>query len=152
MPQHSEQDLHTMSNILQKIELFQGLNEQEITEVVKIITMDYFPENHLLFREGEFGDKMYIIKSGIVRLFHQGDSPSFDKEVAMLGDNDFFGEMALISDTPRNATAKVVEAIQVFVLTKADLMKLISENPTIAAKISSEFLDRLKQNLRDQNS
>jgi CRP-like cAMP-binding protein len=95
---------------------------------------------------------MYIIKTGIVRIFHQGDTPSFDKEVAMLSDNDFFGEMALISETPRNATAKVVEPVQVFVLSKEDLLKLISENPSIAAKISSEFLDRLKRNLREQNS
>jgi len=152
MTHQSEQDLHTMVNILQKIDLFKGLNEEENKEVIKKINLEYYPENHLLFSEGEFGNKMYIIKTGIVRIFHQGDGPSFDKEIAMLGDNDFFGEMALIGDAIRNATAKVVEAIQVFVLSKEDLIKLVSENPSIAAKISTEFLDRFKSNMRGENS
>jgi CRP-like cAMP-binding protein len=148
MPQQNEQDLQTITRILQNIPLFAELNSDENKEVIKKITMDYFPENHILFKEGDAGDKMYIIKTGIVRIFLAGDTPSFDKEVAMLGDNDFFGEMALISDTNRNATAKVVEASQLFILSKEDMLKLISENPSIAAKISNEFLKRLKADMR----
>lgn len=149
MPQQNEQDLQTIANILRKIPLFAELNDDESKEVIKKITMDYFPENNILFKEGDAGDKMYIIKNGIVRIFHAGDTPSFDKEVAMLGDNDFFGEMALITDGARNATAKVVEASQLFILSKEDMLKLISENPAIAAKISNEFLKRLKANMRE---
>lgn len=148
MQQQNEQDLQIIANILQKIPLFTELNPDESKEVIKKITMDYFPENHILFKEGDAGDKMYIIKSGIVRIFHAGATPSFDKEVAMLGDNDFFGEMALISETTRNATATVVEAAQLFILSKEDMLKLIAENPSIAAKISNEFLKRLKENMR----
>lgn len=151
MSQQNEQDLQTVAAILQKIPLFAELNTEEHKEVIKKISMDYFPENHFIFKEGELGDKMYIIKTGIVRIFHTGETASFDKEVAMLGDNDFFGEMALISEIPRNATAQVVEAAQVFILSKEDLLKLISENPSIAAKISQEFLSRLKANLRETN-
>lgn len=149
MSQQNEQDLQTIANILRKIPLFAELNDDENKAVISKITMDYFPENHLLFKEGDSGDKMYVIKNGIVRIFHEGVSASFDKEVAMLGDNDFFGEMSLISDTPRNATAKVVEASQLFILSKAAMLELISENPSIAAKISNEFLRRLKSNMRE---
>lgn len=151
MPQQNEQDLQTIANILKKIPLFAELNEVESQEVIKKITMDYFPENYFIFKEGDVGDKMYIIKTGIVRIFHAGETASFDKQVAMLGDNDFFGEMALIAEQPRNATAQVVEAAQVFLLSKADLLLLISENPSIAAKISNEFLSRLKANMREAN-
>ncbi len=148
MSQQNEQDLQTIANILQKIPLFAELNTEESREVIKKITMDYLPENHLLFTEGDAGDKMYIIKTGKVRIYHVGETASFDQEIALLGDNDFFGEMALISDTPRNATAKVLEAAQLFILSKEDMLKLISENPSIAAKISNEFMKRLKANMR----
>jgi len=148
MTQQNEQDLQIITNILKKIPLFAELNADENKEVIKKITMDYVPENTILFKEGDVGDKMYVIQKGIVRIFHEGETASFDKEVAMLGDNDFFGEMALFSEVPRNATAKVVEASQLFILSKEDMHKLISENPSIAAKLSGEFLKRLKENMR----
>ncbi len=142
------QDISTISNILKKIPLFENLDPTMHQEVIKHITMEYFPQNYAIFKEGDVGNDMYIIKTGLVKIYHQGKTPEEDLDIAVLGDNDFFGEMALISDYPRNATAMVVEPAQVFKLNKQDLIKLITENPDIAAKISNEYLSRLKVNIR----
>lgn len=71
-------------------------------------------------------------------------------EVANLSDNDFFGEMAILSEKPRNATAKTMEDCEVFVLKKEDFIKLVASNPNMASRISSEFLKRMKINLKSE--
>ena len=149
MPNQNEQDLHIIANLLKTIPLFETLDEHMHAEIIKHINLEYYPENFVLFKEGDLGDKMYIIKTGIVRIFHAGETASFDKELAMLGDNDFFGEMALISEVPRNATARTVEPTQVFIIKKEDFLNLISQNPEVAERISKEFLERIKTNARN---
>ena len=152
MTNQNEQDLHIVANLLKTIPLFETLDEQMQSEIIKHTTLEYFPENYVIFKEGDPGDKMFIIKTGIVRIFHAGETASFDKELAMLGDNDFFGEMALISEAPRNATARTVEPTQVFQIKKDDFINLISTNPAVAEKISKEFLDRVQINTREKNA
>lgn len=144
----SNDDVTLILGILKKIPLMQELNEQDHREVIKHITLELFPAEHVIFSETDAGDSFYIIKSGMVRIFHPASSSEEEKEVAMLGDNDFFGEMALISEKPRNATTKTVEETQCFKLVKEDFIQLVSSNPNMASRISSEFLKRLKINMR----
>ncbi len=141
------QDISIVTNILKQIPLFENLDEVANQEVIKHITLQFYPHKHIVFNEGDEGDAFYIIKNGIVRIYHPGED---EKDVAMLGENDYFGEMALISDNPRNATAKVEEDSEMFRLMKADLIKLISENEDFAAKISNTYLNRYKKNDRLQ--
>lgn len=152
MPDISNDDVTLILGILKKIPLMEELNEQDHREVIKHITLELYPADHVVFNEGEPGDSFYIIKSGMVRVFHpanpQSNDPDEEKEVAMLGDNDFFGEMALISEKPRNATTRTVEETQCFKLVKDDFIQLVSSNPNMAGRISSEFLKRLKINMR----
>lgn len=147
MPALTHDDISTIIKILQKIPLLAELNEADHHEIVKRITLEYYPQKHIIFREGDAGDAFYIIKRGVVRVFHEAKD-SQEQEMAMLGDNDFFGEMALISDKPRNATTMTMEESEVFKLTKEDFLALVSSNPDMAGRISSEFLKRLKLNLR----
>ena len=148
----NKDDIQTILKILKQIPLMAELNETDHLEIIKRITLEYFPKNYFIFHENEAGKAFYIIKRGMIRIFHENANPDHEKEVAMFGDNDFFGEMALISERPRNATAETVEESEVFKLTKEDLMNLVGTNPNMASKISSEFLTRLKANIREENS
>ncbi len=150
MANQNEQDLHIMANLLKTIPLFETLDEQAHAEIIRHAMMEYYPGGHTLFKEGDQADCMYIIKSGMVRIYHAGETASFDQQLAMLGDNDFFGEMALVSESVRNATAQTVEPTQAFIIKKDDFIKLISTNPAVAEKISRELLDRVKQNARGE--
>ncbi|MBU0667758.1 cyclic nucleotide-binding domain-containing protein [Patescibacteria group bacterium] len=149
MPEISNDDVSTILGILKRIPLLEELNAEDHKEVIKQITLELYPPNHVIFKEGDPGDSFYIIKSGMVRVFHPGnDADPEEKDVAILGDNDFFGEMALISEKPRNASTVTVEETQCFKLKKEDFIKLVSSNPNMAGRISTEFLKRLKINLR----
>lgn len=129
--------------ILQKIPLFAELNGVDHAEIIKHITMNYFPANYTLFKEGDAGDRLYIIKSGMVQIFHTSDP---NNPVALLGPDEFFGEMALFEDNPRSASATTTEESEIFLLEKADFYDLVLKNQSIASKLSEEFLDRIKEN------
>ncbi|HLG25383.1 MAG TPA: cyclic nucleotide-binding domain-containing protein [Candidatus Gracilibacteria bacterium] len=147
----NNEDISTILRILKQIPLMQELNEEDHKEIIKRITLEYFPKNYVVFKEGEPGDAFYIVKRGMVKVFHEAKDGGEEKGVAMLGDNDFFGEMALISDKPRNATTQTMEESEVFKLQKEDFIQLVSSNPNMAHLVSSEFLTRLKLNLREEN-
>ncbi len=144
----SNEDVSTILNILKKIPLLEDLNEDDHREIITHITLEYFPKGHLIFKEGEPGDSFFIIKRGMVRVFHGSTDPTAEQEVAMLGDNDFFGEMALISEKPRNASTQAAEDTEAFKLMKDDFINLVSSSHGMASRISDEFLRRYKINDR----
>jgi CRP-like cAMP-binding protein len=65
------------------------------------------PKGSSIFRQGDAGDEMFLIADGRVRLFVE--SEGHQKEVGVLGPGDFFGELSLLRDAPRSATAEAVE-------------------------------------------
>lgn len=133
--------------ILKKIPVFADLSETEHQAIIKNIILNYFPVGHVFFTEGspENDAGMFIIKHGMVKITRK-DPLGNEKEIAVLSDNDFFGEMALVLSEPRNATATAIGECEVFQLKKSDFMALMQNSPTMANKISTEFLDREKKN------
>lgn len=122
--------------ILQNIPLFKGLDASLHEEIIKHITLQYYPANYQLFTEGDIGTKMYIIKRGSVRIYKG------TQDVALMKENSFFGEMALVSDQPRTASAKTIEESEIFVLEKNDFDLLIAKNPTAEKAIKDAFTIR----------
>lgn len=145
-------ETNPIMEILKSIPLFQNLNEESAQLISNNITLEYFPENHIIFHQGDPGDAMYIIKHGQVRIF-QGNTDDLDSQVdlATLTDNSFFGEMALISEQTRNANAIALIESEVFVLKKDDFYKIINENPSLTEQIGKEFINRIKENMRNKD-
>ena len=139
-------EAHSILPILKKIPLFAELTEQSHEEIIKRIELQLYPAGYILFHEGDAGDTLYIIKSGLIKVSRKDPVTGSDREVAALGPNDFFGEMALITSGPRNATVTVIEETEVFVLRKSDFLKLMADVPDMANKISIGFIDRVKMN------
>lgn len=141
-----------MFAILEKVPLFKDLTEESSKLISQKITLEYYPKNHLIFHEGDTGDAMYIIKKGSIKIFHGDEKdPDEQEQIAVLTDNSFFGEMALVSEKPRNANAQTLENSEVFVLKKDDFYQIITNNPSLAEQISSEFIQRVKENMRKQD-
>lgn len=140
-------DIAIILPILKKIPLFETLEEDLHKEIIRRIVLMYYPADYELFHEGDEGDALYLIKSGEVEIFHppkeEGDLPT---KVAELGENDFFGEMALVSDAPRNASAKTTSESEMFLLSKEDFKNLVNSNAHLAEQISSTVISRMKQN------
>jgi CRP/FNR family transcriptional regulator, cyclic AMP receptor protein len=122
--------------ILKSVPLFQSLTEEEHQSIIRHVTMQYFPAHYQLFKAGLLANAMYIIKSGMVRIYNEGG------DLASLGEGDFFGEMALIEDKPRNASAETLSDCEIFVLNKEDFASLMQKSPDIAQKVSEAYQTR----------
>src|SRR5271165_2957840 len=100
-----------------------------------------FRAGEVLFREGERGEEMYVIQSGVVQILkHVGDA---DRPLATLGRGEFVGEMALLNDKPRTATAIVLEEAQCLVIDKATLEHMIAHSTEIAMRLVKKLARRL---------
>ncbi|NUM36421.1 MAG: cyclic nucleotide-binding domain-containing protein [Candidatus Brocadiae bacterium] len=134
--------------ILKKIPLFQELDENQHREIIKNIDTQYFKKDQVIFEKGDQANALYIIKSGKILIYQPGLLKQVAEEIAFLSDNDFFGEMGLVTHEPRNASAKTLEDSLLFFLTKDDFQKLLAENSAIASLISEEFIKRFKHNTK----
>jgi len=133
--------------ILRQIPLFATLDENAHKEIISRIVLMYYPANYQLFKEGDEGDALYILKRGQVHIYHEPkDASELPKKIADINDKGFFGEMALVSDQPRNAAAKTTMESEVFILSKTDFKKLLDSNTSLAEQISATMVDRIKQN------
>jgi CRP/FNR family transcriptional regulator, cyclic AMP receptor protein len=145
--QNNNVDESLILPVLRQIPLFSGLDESLHREIIQHIVLMYYPENYKLFGEGEAGDALYIIKNGKVSIFRSSkEETTPPEEIAELTDNGFFGEMALVSDAPRNASAKTTADSEIFILSKDDFKKLIESNTVLAEHVSSTMVDRINEN------
>ncbi len=97
----------------------------------------------VLFREGDRGDKMYVIRSGKVNIWkHVSDS---EVSLAVLGAGEFFGEMALLEGLPRSASATVVEDALLIEVGQPAFETLVHKNGEIAVRLMKRLSSRLRE-------
>lgn len=106
-----------------------------------------FPLDAVLFREGEVGGEMYIIVSGRVRLTRE--VRGVEKVLTTLPAGEFFGEMALLNNRPRSASATVAEDAELIVVGPTDFDALIHQNREVAVRLVRRLARRLEEANRD---
>lgn len=100
-----------------------------------------YPKNTMIFSEGQPGQEMYIIQKGSVRITKIVD----DKEVllALLKPGDIIGEMAMIENKPRSASADAYEDSNLLVVNKANFGRMVSAQPQIIARLTKSLAERI---------
>jgi CRP/FNR family transcriptional regulator, cyclic AMP receptor protein len=138
------------AEILKSIYLFGDLTDEELAKVASIVSKENFSKDHTLFKEGDKGDKFYIIHSGSVRV-SQVISGAGEEALTILEKGDYFGEMALIDDAPRSADLIVHEDSELLSIAKKDFDELLFFDKDIAYKILWAFVRTFSARLRDTN-
>ncbi len=105
-----------------------------------------FAAGHVLFREGEQGEEMYIIQSGRVAI--KKKVRDGDTTLAVLEKGDFFGEMSVLERLPRSATAEVLEDADIIVIGGDVFGDMIKANPEIAVRMLRKYSIRLRETNR----
>lgn len=140
-------DVSLLMPILKQIPLFSALDPNLHAQIIQHIVLMYYPKGYTLFKENDEGDALYIIKQGAVEIYHEpketGDLP---QKVAEINNGGFFGEIALVSETPRNASAKTIIDSQIFILSKQDFKNLLASNTILAEQISATVIARMNEN------
>jgi len=102
-----------------------------------------FSKGIVLFKEGEPGKEMFVIQSGKVAITKS--VRDVEKTLAVLGPGEFFGEMAIISNKPRNASANVLEDARLLVIDPKTFEAMIRGNAEIAVRMIKKLAERLSE-------
>ncbi len=118
------------------IPLFAGLSKQECRTIARHADELSFEEGRHLVREGEFPYEFFILEEGSAKVTHHGE------HLADLGPGDFFGEMALVERTRRNASVVATSPITVVVMTGQAFRQMKRELPAVCERITHEVAER----------
>ncbi|RXZ83379.1 hypothetical protein EBB07_06080 [Paenibacillaceae bacterium] len=117
---------------LQRIEMFQGLSNMELAKLLGQLDKRSLPAGSTLFEQGDSGQSMYIIEQGEVALYAVAESGS-RQLLAVLYAGDALGEMALLTDERRSASAVAQSDTMLFEINRKTFDRLIAEHPLISA-------------------
>ena len=127
-------------DFLRSCPLFQGMTPATLLAVADKVMIERVAPNTDVIRQGDAGDKFYIIRSGEAEvLVAQGDTT---KRVATLKDRDFFGETALLRNEPRNATVRTTKETELYVLGKEDFRNVVETSETFKEELRKVLFQR----------
>ena len=134
--------------ILDKISIFGGLNQSQLSRVLKSLEITYYDKNELIFSRGEMPSHIYIIKKGRVKLFiPAGRTPL---EIIELGPGKSLGEIALVGIQPHTASAIATEKTEILILSNSSLLNFVKSDrelfSLIVLNIAREACRRLSRN------
>ena len=126
--------------------LFSALDDESAATLRASMTMVKVPKGNTLFKEGDAGDRLFVVVEGKLKL---GTSSIDGREnlLSILGPGDMFGELSLFDPGPRTATAAAVTDARVLALAHDQVIGLVTQHP----QVSLELLARLAQRLRRTN-
>jgi len=145
-----ERVLTTIEKVLylKNAPIFKSLKMDELKMVADIVREMNFSPGDIIIEKGEIGNTMFIIASGKVEIFLPYTPPT---TLAVLGESEFFGEMALFSEDVRSASAKALENTKLLCIERSHFFNLIYEKPDISieiVKVLSERLRRMDEEMR----
>ncbi len=123
--------------LIRQVPLFSQLSRREVEEVTKIADEIDVKAGKVLTREGERGNEFFVLLGGAARVERGG------KKVNTLGRGDFFGEIALVSRSPRTATVTTTEPSDLLVITGTSFRALLEHSPRIQLRVLEALADRL---------
>lgn len=102
-----------------------------------------YQDSHVIVRQGEVGDCMYVIQEGRVAVIQERDGR--EVPLAVLGTGDFFGEMALFDRERRSSTVRALGEVRVLTVDKKTFMRRIHEDPSLAFRIVQQMSQRIRE-------
>ena len=119
--------------LLKNIPVFSEIPEKGLRLIRAMCHTRHYKEDEHVFRSGEPGVGMYIILEGSIEIYQ--DKEDFRQEYAVLFADEFFGEIALLDDLPRTASARARTTSTLLGFYRPDLESLLARNPSLAGSI-----------------
>lgn len=123
--------------LLKQVPLFSDCSRRELTEIATITDEIHVPAGSALMEEGDAGKDFVVVVDGTVEVRRGG------RRIPLKGGTNFFGETALLTGTPRNATVTTTSPVRALVITGRSFGRLLSDSPGIQRKILVSLAARL---------
>ena len=124
-------------DLIKRVPLFSSASRRELEEIASIADEIDLPEGRVLISEGDTGREFFVLIDGTADVERGG------KKVASIGPGDFFGEIALVTKTPRNATITTTSPVRALVITDRAFRQLLDHSPQIAVGVLTALAERL---------
>jgi CRP-like cAMP-binding protein len=132
---------------LREARLFRDIPSQDLAVLAQSMRERSLKKGHVLFREGDAGNEMFLVRSGTV-IISKLVTGRVDQVLARVGSGEFFGEMSLIDGAPRSATIQADTDVVLLVLDRHELQRLVEVNPRAAAEFFRALVQVLFERLR----
>jgi CRP/FNR family transcriptional regulator, cyclic AMP receptor protein len=130
--------------LLRTVPIFSELTDDDIASLSRLAARRRIPKDTVVFFENEEGDFFFMILEGRIKVTILGDD---GREVilSVLGAGDFFGEMALLDNEPRSATAIAIEETELLSLHRVDFQAVLTDNRSITVALIKSLTARLRR-------
>ena len=123
--------------LIKKVPLFAGLSKRELEQIAAIADEIDLREGKELTRQGKAASEFFVLLEGSADVTKDG------QRINQLGDGDFFGEIALVSRSPRTATVTATSPIRTLVITDRSFRRLVEDSPEIQLKVLEALAERV---------
>ena len=133
-----------IEEFLKDVNIFSHLSDEKIDEIKKYFTLREYPKGSMIILEEEYGDVVFLVKKGTVKITRVNDE---GKEVilSLMGENDMVGEMSVIDGESRSANVLAQENCEVYAIRSEDFLSLLKENFEISFSLMGELANRIRK-------
>jgi HD-GYP domain-containing protein (c-di-GMP phosphodiesterase class II) len=139
--------LSTTKTVLQKlkeISIFAEISDSDLSHIAEIIQQKDYPEGAVIIEELTDAERFFIIYRGKIEITKRLEDGE-ELVLAVQSDGDFFGEMALLDERPRSASARALEPTTVLEISRTNFETLLFKAPLLALRIMKELSTRLRE-------
>jgi putative ABC transport system ATP-binding protein len=126
--------------LLRKCQVFINMSPSDLTDVAQKMSTESFADRAKIIRQGDVGDKFYVIAKGRARIIV--DSATGTRTEATLSEGNFFGEVALLRDQPRNATVEAEGDVEAYTLSKPDFLAAVKAHKSFEEQLGAQLFHR----------
>jgi cAMP-dependent protein kinase regulator len=140
------QKRETYKNFLQQVPILESLTEMEVLTLADSLAEETYQDGAVICSQGDEGNYFYIIKEGAAECF-QADSAGGEKLVASLNEGHYFGEIALLTSKPRQATVKAKGTLKVLAIDRATFTRVFGSMENIMKRNMEQYIKYATQSI-----
>jgi CRP/FNR family cyclic AMP-dependent transcriptional regulator len=136
------------TTILKIVSIFQGLSDQDLQKILDICEQVDIPQGSTIFEEHSINNEMYIVLEGEVTIRMWVPDESKEVVLSTIKKGHLFGELSLVDDEPRSATAIASQDVTLLSITRERFFHLVEQHPELGITVMSNLLKILTERLR----
>ena len=138
--------------LLKKVDILNGLSESQLEKIAGLCKEQICSADDFIFEEDDKSSELYLIQDGFVEITLSVPEPSTEKSIVTLGKGQIFGEIALVDEGPRSASARcIADGTRLWVAKRADFISLCEKDTSIGFIVMRNIAADLSFRIRTIN-